>query len=384
MKQEKLKSWRNIPYKTWKYQKQTEMKHKVFSYYLPQWLSILGKLHKNLNYVDGFCGLGAYHTDEDIKSGECLSENFGSPIISMLCILDLEQKGKIEKANILVLDKNTEYIRNIKIVVDYLKIKINGFISLKQGDFDEEINQFLNQVEESNRKLAPTFFLIDPFGIHDIRLRTIKRIMCLEKSEILLNFMYNCLQRFIQHPDEKINKIYDEYFGSDVWRVCKGKKLKEKEDELVKVFRSNCKKFCNFVYPFKLKFPYEDRTYYYLFHLTQHYKGCSLMKDSFAKFNNGKDEYAGEKYKNQGVLLDPLIEEEKRESFTEELFKKYKGKTVTYLNIMKDFIDETGLLEREIEKLLQKLESEGRIKVEAGNSRNRRSGFDEGDNIYFI
>lgn len=341
MKNEKPKSWGNVPYKTWKYQKQTEMKHRVFRYYLPQWLSILGKFHKNLNYVDGFGGLGAYHTDEDIKSGEYLSKKFGSPIISMLGILDLEQRGKIEKANILVLDKNAENIRNIETIIGHLGIKTKGSISVRPGNFDEEINKFLDQIEEKNSKLAPTFFLIDPFGIADIRLQTIKRIMNVGKDEILLNFMYNCLQRFVSHPDGKINKIYDEYFGSDVSRVCKGKKLKEKEDELVGIFRNNCKKFCKFVYPFKLKFPYKDQTYYYLFHLTQHHKGCSLMKDSFAKFNNGKDEYAGEKYKNQSGLFDSLEEKEKRENFTEKLIKRYKGKSVKYVNILEDFIDET-------------------------------------------
>jgi len=385
MKNEKPKSWGNVPYKTWKYQKQTEMKHRVFGYYLPLWLRILGKSHKNLNYVDGFGGLGAYHTDEDMKNEKCLSRNFGSPIISMLSISDLQRSEKIGKANILVIDRDARNIDNMKGLIDFLKINIkNGVINFKQGNFDKEINGFLNRLDVKNLKLSPTFFLIDPFGIADIKMETIKRIMNRDKTEILLNFMYNCLQRFIDHPDEKINKIYDEYFGGGVWGACKGKKLKEKEGELVNIFRNNCKKFCKFVYPFRLKFPYKNQTYYYLFHLSQHYKGCSLMKDSFAKFNNGRDEYAGEKYKSQSGLFDSLIEKEKRENFIGKLIKKYKGEAVRYVNIIEDFIDETDLLEREIKKLLQKLESENKIEVQAGNNRNRRSGFDEGDSVYFV
>lgn len=376
------KSWGNVPYKTWEYEKQTEMKHRVFGYYLPLWLSILGKFHKNLNFIDGFSGIGAYHGEEETKENKCLSRNFGSPIISMMEISKLEQSGKINKANILIIEKEKENIDNLKKIINFLEIKIKGVVEFKEGNFDYEINQFLDTVGQAKSNLAPTFFLIDPFGIADIKMETLKRIMSCERTEILLNFMYNCLQRFIEHPNEKINKIYDEYFGCDMRERCKGKKLKEREEELVRTFKNNCKEFCKFVYPFRLKFPNKDQTYYYLIHLSNHRYGCSLMKDSFAKFNEGKDEYVGEKF--QSGLFDSMIEKEKRENFIGNLIKKYKGKTIKYFNIIEDFIDNTDLLEKEIRKLIQKLEKENKIKIQAGDSRNRRDGIEEGDNICFV
>ena len=50
MSKEKPKSWDNIPFETWEYEKQTEMKHRVFSYYLPLWMQILSSNNKNFNY----------------------------------------------------------------------------------------------------------------------------------------------------------------------------------------------------------------------------------------------------------------------------------------------------------------------------------------------
>ncbi|MBU4421491.1 hypothetical protein KKB41_00825, partial [Patescibacteria group bacterium] len=83
MSKPKPKKWDDVPFETWKYEKQTEMKHKIFSYYLPLWLRIVGRYEKRLNYIDGFGGLGAYHTEEDIKEEKYISNNFGSPIISI-------------------------------------------------------------------------------------------------------------------------------------------------------------------------------------------------------------------------------------------------------------------------------------------------------------
>lgn len=382
MKKELPKNWANVPYKTWKYEKQTEMKHKVFGYYLPLWLSILGRYHKNLNFVDGFGGIGSYHTDEDEKNGKFLSRNFGSPIISLLEIFKLESLKKINKANILIIEKEKENVANLKTIIDFLKIKITGVIDYREGNFDSEINKFLDTIDASDSKLAPTFFLIDPFGIAEIKMATIKRIMSKKNTEILLNFMYNCLQRWVAHPDEKINKIYDEYFGSDIWRNCKGKKLYEKEAELVKIFRDNCKNFCKFVYPFRLRFPHKDQTYYYLFHLSQHYKGCSLMKDSFAKFNDGKSEYRGENYKSS--LFESMEAKEKKEEFIKKICIFYSGKKIKWVDILNDFIDETDLLESEIKKLLKPLENDKRITVQSGDGRMRRGGFRESDYINFV
>ena len=370
------KSWDNVPFKTWKYEKQTEMKHKVFSYYMPIWLQVLNKWNKNLNYIDGFGGIGAYHNDEDLKSNNYISNKYGSPVLSILKILELEKDKKINKANVIVIDEDHNNLENVKNILKFHEIDVSKKILFIEGDFDNEINKILDKID----KIAPTFFLLDPFGISGIKLSTIKRIMERGKTEILLNFMYNTLQRFVSHPNEKINKIYDEYFGGDEWRKCTEKRLTEKENELVSIFRKNCKIFCKFVYPFKLKFPNKNQTYYYLFHLTQHRKGCSLMKDSFAKFNNGNDKYIGENY--QSNLLEPLNKKEKNENFEKKLIDKYKGKKINYVEVLGDFIDETDLLEKDIKKILNKLE-ESKVKVIPFNGRKRKTGFADNDILLF-
>jgi len=381
MPKKETRSWNNVPFKTWKYEGQTKMKHKVFSYYLPIWCRILGVYNKNLNYVDGFGGIGAYHIDKDVKKSKYISDCFGSPVISIQTVHDLQKSNKILKANITIIDEDSDNIKNIKKILKFKGLQSNK-VNFEFGDFDKKINKILDYFEKNqNKKLAPSFLLLDPFGISGIKLCTLKRIMNMEKTEILLNFMYNSLQRWIDHPNKKIQNIYDEYFGGDEWRTCKGKYLYKREEKLISIFRNKCKNFSKYVYQFRLSFPDKKQTYYYLFHLTNHWLGCSLMKDSFAKFNDGKCEYMGEKY--QSSLFESVEQKDKKENFRKKLVDHYKGRTIKCINIFEKFIDETDLLLSEIKEILKKLEEENKISVKAFDNRGRRGGFNEKDILIF-
>lgn len=376
-----LKEWNNIPFKTWGYEGQTEMKHKAFSYYLPLWLRILGTFHGNLNFVDGFGGIGAYHTDKDKEEDAYKSNNYGSPVMSMKIIHGLTKAGRIKNANVIIIDKEQGNLDNVKTILEYNHLPTKNVI-FKQGEFDNKINELLDYFEQEGKKLAPTFFLLDPFGFSGIKLSTIERIMKLERTEVLLNFMYNALQRWVTHPDKSIQKTYDEYFGGDEWRTCKEKKLFEREEEMISIFRAKCKTFASHVYPFKLCFPNKNKTYYYLFHLTNHYLGCALMKDSFAKHSGGKDTYVGENY--QSSLFADIEEKEKREKFADKLINKYTGQTIYFIHLIEAVIDGTDLLCSEIRKVLAKLENDNKITVQPFPKRARRGGFEDRDKITFV
>jgi len=86
-KKMKERTWSNVPFKTWEYEKQTEMKHKVLFNYLEEWTQIRSSRSDGLNFIDGFGSCGAYHTREDIKNNSYTSNNFGSPIFSIESIL---------------------------------------------------------------------------------------------------------------------------------------------------------------------------------------------------------------------------------------------------------------------------------------------------------
>src|SRR3989339_741093 len=258
-----------LPFITWKYEPQTKMKHLVFEDYFDKWVKILGKYH-SLNYFDCFGGCGAYEDkDETIK--------YGSPIIVAQIAknaLDLKRNVKL-----VIIDKDGGNIENMKKIFDYLNLDIDPkFIN---SDFDATVNKILDSADN----LAPTFFFVDPFGF-TIKMATLRRIMERQRTEILLTFMYNSITRFLK--SEHIEDILNQLFGCDNWKELCDKKGDYRENELIRLYRKKLKEFSKFVYPFKFLFPDKNRTYYYLFHLTNNIKGCSIMKSCFARYNFGK------------------------------------------------------------------------------------------------
>lgn len=222
------------------------------------------------------------------------------------------------------------------------------------GEFDDEINIILDKISN----LAPTFFLIDPFGFSAIKMSTLKRIMKLPKTEILLNFMFNAINRFLGF--NKVEDTLNDLFGGTEWKTLCDKKGKCREELIIKLYRKKLKEFSNFVYYYRMSFPDKKRSYYYLFHLTNNILGCSIMKSSFAKYNNGRMEYNG-KFKIPRSLFEY---EEIHPEIKKIILNLINKDSKTYSTILNELIDEIPYLESEIKKVIKLLESKGVIRIE--------------------
>jgi len=324
-----------LPFKTWKYEEQTKAKHEAFGDYIDKWIKIVGSYNK-LNYIDGFGGIGAYKD----KYGKVY---YGSPILVAKTIQKITSKLK-RLVNIIIIDSNEENLNNIKKIFKYEKINIEPI--LIGGDFDKAINDILDSVQN----LAPTFVFIDPFGFK-VKMKTIERIMKINKSEIILNFMYTRINQFLSDP--KIKNTYDELFGNSKWQKCKKLKKVEREKCIIECYRNQLKKFVEYVYYFRLEFPEKRKTYYYLFHLTNHFLGCVIMKSSFAKFHYGRVEYRGARENQLGLFESKDI---KIQNIIDYLTKIYKGCQKSYRQIVEEQIDKTEFLESRLREAIQKME----------------------------
>jgi hypothetical protein len=331
-----------LPFKTWSYEEQTKIKHKVFRDYFDKWVKILGK-YDNLNYIDGFGGCGAYKDQKD----KVKEPYYGSPILAARVIKDNQKH-----VNILIVDKEKENITNLKGIFKYLELDIKPtFIN---DTFDSAINKILDKVSN----IAPTFVFIDPFGF-EIKYSTLKRIMNIKKSEILFNFMFNGINRFLSL--EQNEQIMNDLFGTNEWKSLSELKGVERENKMINLYRSQLKRIAKFVFPYKMEFPEMRRTYYYLFHLTNHYKGASIMKSSFARFNYGRVEYLGVRGSQLSLFEIGSIKDTEIEDF---LVGKYQNTSKTYLEIIEKNIDETPYLKSGIHKALKELEKANKVYIE--------------------
>ncbi len=356
-----------ITYKTEPYEEQTHMKHKVFQEYFDNWVKILGSAN-NLNYIDGFSGAGAY---KDTKTGKVF---FGSPVLAAQTI----QANKKEKTTTLVfIDKKQESLNNVKKILTESGLT-DLTIHYINDDFDKTINSLLAE----SKNLAPTFVFIDPFG-YKINYQTLKRIMSINKSEILLNFMFNSVSRFMS--DKKLDKTITELFGTDEWKEIVKLEGIPREEGIRKLYRQQLKKISKFVMPYRLEFPDKKRTYYYIFHLTNHVKGCSIMKSSFAKYAHGRTEWLGTDA-DQIKLTE--IDGIKDESLENYFITKYSGKRPSFAKIIEENIDETDYLESDMTKAIRKLEDSNRVYIErfpklTEKRKQMRESLEKNDIIHF-
>lgn len=326
----------------WNYEGQTKMKHEVLEEYVDNWIQIVGRYH-NLNYFDCFGGCGAYSEENNVF--------YGSPIrIAKAAEKNLYSLNR--KVNIIIIEKDKENIENLKKIFEHEKLSVKPFII--EGDFDENINRILDR---SNNNLAPTFFFIDPFGFK-VKYSTLKRIMSVPKSEIFLNFMFTRINEFLSA--DKIENTLTELFGCDEWRNFVSLSNNLREQAIVNLFRKQLKKIANYVYYYRMSFPNKNKTYYYLFHLSKHYLGCSIMKSSFAKYNYGKVEYMGPKH-GQLTLFDK--EDIKIDEVKNFIFLKYSKRKLCFLDIVEENIDEVPYLESELRKAIQCLKKENLVTV---------------------
>ena len=162
----------DLPFKTWKYEEQTKIKHQVFADYFDKWVKILGKAHP-LNYFDCFGGIGAYKENGEIY--------FGSPILAAE-LIKKNETNLHRDVHMVIIDKDKNNFENINKILKYKNLDIQPEYINK--DFDEAINKIL----DDHPDLAPSFFLVDPFGFK-IKLSTLKRMLEIPRAGVTSCFV---------------------------------------------------------------------------------------------------------------------------------------------------------------------------------------------------
>ena len=140
-------------------------------------------------------------------------------------------------------------------------------------------------------------------------------------------------------------------FGKSTLTATKEKALKE-------LYREQLKTCSDYVYQYRMCFPNDKRTYYYLFHATNNREGCSIMKDSFAKINYGNVEFLGPNQPNPNQLAIWDLTTEKIDTLKQQIWNELKGQTILYKDIVDRYIDTTAYLERHIKNAVLQLNEE--------------------------
>lgn len=348
----------------WKKEEQTEGKHLVLEYYLDGWFQILGSSHNRILYIDGFAGPGEYSGGDP-----------GSPLIALECIRKHKTQHRLRHVEIICLfmESDIKHANHLKMILKEQEVIPNVGVRVHVGKFDNHMTEILDYLEEQKQSLAPSFVMIDPFGIKGNRMELIQRILANRRSECLISFMYEPIRRFHKQPE--FETPLNALFGTKKWKKClKIKDSNTKKQFLHELFKKQLKKYgAKYVTFFELL--RGGRHVYTMYFATNHLKGCNLMKQALW-MAEPSGSFAIRGYASQqNILFEPNME-----PLVQQLKCRF-GSSDTPIEEIDDFVmsDETIYHSGQLRKnTLTPLEKEGRITVTRPNN-NR--GFPAGKGI---
>jgi three-Cys-motif partner protein len=344
----------------------SRIKHIILQKYLPPWAKILGSRHRQLAYFDCFAGPGEYELQ-----GRPVA---GSPVIAVKEAIEFLQGARGQSLLVYLIEDDPKQVERLEASLKRLQpYPQNLRVNVRCADSRSCVPDLV----ETFGALAPSFFLIDPYG-HPLPLPVINRILRRERTEALINLMWFRINMDLSNPS--VQPHLDELFGDDDWRRRPfiGMHGIEREKAFLEYFKSRLE--CEFVLPFKVRYDVEDirggsRTKYYLLHASNHVKAVLLMKEVMWPLGDqeGTFDYSGE---SQGVLISSTPTAEELESI---LLREFKGQELGFDELR----ERTWMLpfvEKHYREVLRRLEGKD-INVQRITS--KRTGISGRDRIVF-
>jgi spore photoproduct lyase len=361
----------------WEYREHTKVKHILLRKYLVAWIPILGRWNPKICYFDGFAGRGEY-TDGIL----------GSPLIALEVADSLSHY--FGKLTCFFIEKDSENFKNLERVLEREKSKFQNWQKIKiekeNDEFANVINGIFEYLEKEKSILVPSFFFVDPFGFSGIPFTAIKKILENPKTEVFFTFMVRDIARFIQLPE--LENIFNKLFGTNKWRNILDSSQKP-ELALMNLYREQLHEAANAKYscPFRVCTSEKIQTLYYLLHVTNNFKGHSIMKNiMFKQSAEGNFAYLGPEEVIARTQM-RLFDVHSIQDLKKYLLERFKGKSLGYEEIQEQVCTpwhtEPPYIDPHYRKALKELEKEGKVKVNRITSKTKR-GLGGEDIITFL
>lgn len=333
----------------WKIEPHTEAKHAILKKYLDAWLPILTNRMPKVVFIDGFAGPGEYIGGKE-----------GSPIIAINSMINHKIDIK-SKVLFLFVEKDSDRCNFLKEKLKKIEIPSNIKYQVQCGEFAKVVGSILDDLEKEGAKLAPTFVFIDPFGFKGVPFTIIEKIMENKRCEVLINFMFEDINRFVELPQNE--KTLNTLFGTEKWKEVKGKDNPQERLKILHgLYKERLERIAKHVVSFKM-INKSNKTDYFLFFATNHILGLKKMKASMWKVDSGGEfQFSDATYNpNQTVLfeLEPNFNYLKK-----IILDEYKGKEVCVEDLENFIILKTSFLETHYKtRILKPMEEKEKIKV---------------------
>jgi three-Cys-motif partner protein len=366
----------------WNIEQHTRAKHELLRRYLGAWFPILASSgwNRRILFLDGFAGPGVYAGGEP-----------GSPLIALTTLVDHAHSDRLSSTEFVFLFVEADPSRFASLEAEVASFwsrrpggqPKNVRVQLYNDEFSSVAAELVAFTREQKKQLAPTLAFIDPFGWSGVPLRVIGDLLSFDKCEVLFNFMFDSVNRFVTDERPGVARHFSELFGTDEaeHRAAASLTSDDRKYFLRDLYMRQLRDWAGFrhVRSFELMDIDRGRTAYFLMFGTRHHKGLQVMKDAMwaldpiggARFTG----FAGGQQMLFGAEVD--VEPLKR-----ALLDRFAGEAVSVETIERFVIEETDFKTTQYKKLvLKELESEGVVVCET--PRKRRLTYPTGTVIRF-
>ncbi len=317
---------------------QTQAKHFILRNYL-QALAFKVLRFSDITYIDGFSG-----------PWETKTENFSdsSFMIAISVLQDAqkiihEQTGIKRRIRCFFSENNADAYAKLKEAVAPFHNPIERFeIRTYGGKFEDAVVD----IQKFSVSSFPLIF-IDPTGWSGYPFDKIKPLFIGTKCEVLINFMYDYINRFSSSEDKDIVASLSPILGGDSWRDRLDKNL-PRGFAVEKLFRETLKSSGNFAFVVSTKIDKAtaERPHFFIAYATKSLDGLKAFR---------KTEYdALRKHVQNRSLAKERVREKK--TSTPDLFSGYDAK-IQETSIEDIILEQKDLAKHELLRILETLGS---------------------------
>lgn len=351
---------------------QTQAKHFILRRYLQE-LAFKVLSFQDITYVDGFSG-----------PWETKSENFGdsSFMIAISVLLDAqkqyrERTGISRRIRCFFSETEPETFAQLERAVSPFHKPAKGFeIKTYRGKFEDAISEIQTFIGAS----FPLIF-IDPTGWTGYPFDKIKPLFARPKCEVLINFMYAFVQRFVYSDDEDTVTSLNPILGGPGWRDRLDRSL-QGGPAAEKLFRETLKSVGNFdfVVSTRIDKATTERPHFCITYGTKSLEGLKAFRqteyDALRQHEknranarervreqrtNTADMFAGHQAKVQEGTIDEIVEEQKDLATKELTAALVKSGPLRFSSVLVTLLQAYMLRETDVKDICVNLEKAGRI-----------------------
>lgn len=371
-----------IDHRLYEGREQTYVKHFFLENYLERVAYNILSFSNEFVYVDGFSGPWK-------SANEAFQDtSFKIAVDRLRSIQDgFSEQGKTISMRCLFIEKNPTAFNELKNAVkdiDDIKIK------LINGSFEDHIGDVCTFIGQSF-----SLVFIDPTGWQGYPLEKLRPLLRL-RGEVLINFMSDFINRFIEHPDNTIAQTFDALFGGnwfEEWKQLNDQGM-SREAAAIEVYTRRLKEAGNFAHVTftRIMKPQSARTYFYLIYATRHRKGLQEFRAVEKKAvdqqelvrNAAQSRVKIEKTGQFSLLDDETLNAATANAYaaekaaqidfaytqiTEILSKNPKG--IQFGQIMYPLLERPLIWESDVKRMILELRSDGKIQIEGMTPRQR-------------